>query len=349
MVSIQARSDVAPPEVAMLRLLLDDPRCDPDDLDWSVLQSIAEKEGLLMRLAAWFERRHEPVPEPLATSVARARERQTWLLSLVGRIEERCARHEIPHVFLTVTSHYPDIGRDIDLLVTGRPEDVDAVLLDWSIQPPERRNLRSRLAATTAYPIAECDASLVVHHGRLGRLGEHGRFAWQLLRRRRRIRLAEVSWTAPSCEHALILQALYRLYGRPALRLRDAHWAITTLRQGSFDWDDLMAAARSAGVMAGLSCYLEYIEQIHRQVMGKPLLPLYVRERLAAGAWGRVQLRDGQYRFPATRVTGGLYLREFVADVAAGNWEAASRLFFLPVLAASASVQRLTHTPAGAR
>ena len=349
MVSIQARSDVAPPEVAMLRLLLDDPRCDPDDLDWSVIQSIAEKEGLLLRLAAWFERRHELVPEPLATAIARARERQTFLLSLVARIEERCARHEIQHVFLTATTHYPDIGRDIDLLVTGRPVDVDAVLLDWSIQPNGNRNLRSRLAATTSYPIAECDATLVVHHGRLGRLGEHGRFAWQLLRRRRRMRVAEVSWTTPSPEHQLILQALYRMYGRPALRLRDAHWAITTLRQSSFDWDDLIASARSTGVMAGLSCYLEYVEQIYRQVMGRPLLPLYVRERLAVGAWGRVQLQDGRYRYPATRVTGGLYLREFVADVAAGTWEAAGRLCFLPVLAATAGLQRIANQADGAR
>lgn len=336
------RSDVAPPEVALLRLLLEDPRFDPDEVDWSTMLELAQRQGLTLRLADWFARRHEGVPAPIAEAFAAARQRQGRLLALVARLEERCARFDIPHVFLTIAQQYPDLGRDIDLLVDGSPRDVDAALLDWSVPQLQRRGVRDRLAATTCYPLPECGANLVIQHRRMGRMGEHGRFAWRLLHRRRRVRLAEVSWSAPTPEHGLLVLMLHRLYGQPSLRLRDAHWTITTLRRPDFDWDMLWDAAHAIGVLDGLSCYLNYIEQIHLQVMGAPLVPRDVRRTEPRSTWGQIELRDGNYRFAQARVAGRLYFREFCADLAAGNWDAAGRLLCLPVVAAAAGYKRLT-------
>jgi hypothetical protein len=125
------------------------------------------------------------------------------------------------------------------------------------------------------------------------------------------------------------------------------HWTITNMRAGAFDWDYVVSAARATGLIAGVSCYLDYIEQIHQQLFGRPVLPAGLRQRLAGGDWGRVSFESGCYRFPAARVTGRLYMTEFWADVATGNWEAASRLFFLPVVAAAAGYRRLAHPIVG--
>ena len=343
------RTDTPLTETALLRLLLGDPRLDPDDLDWSLVLPIAERHGVLLRLSAWFGQRGEVIPQRIGAAMDAAEQRLEAMLGQIQRIEERCARNGVAHVFLKIAQQYPDVGRDLDVLVAGRAADVDDMLLDG---PGPRRaapDFRSRLAATTSYPLPGCDASLVVHHGRLGRLGEHGRLASQLLRRKRRVRLAEVTWSAPSPEDALLIQALHRLYGRPVLKLRDAHWTLSTLRRQDLDWRYLVDAARRAGMLSGLSCFLDYAEQIHRQVLGSPLVPAEQRARLALGTWGRVEFRGGAYRFPAASVTSRLYFREFCSDVTTGNWGAAGRLCLLPVLAATAGYQRLAQPTDGGR
>ncbi len=328
-------------ELTLLRLLLDDPRVDPDDLDWSIVLATAQRHGLLLRLGAWFDRRGECAPGPIAACIDLERQRLGCIVSMVGRIEERCRQHGIPHVFLKFAQQYPDLGRDVDLLVSGATVGDDVLV--GKPGALARQDLRGRLAGSATYPVPECGTSVAVHHGRVGRLGEHERFARVLVERPRMVTLGAVTFAAPTREDALLLLVLDRLYGRPALRLRDAHWAITTIRSGMLDWDSLIAAARSHALVPGLSCYLDYVDQIHRQLFGRPVLPESVRPRLAAGNWGQVEFESGCYRFPAARVTGRLYFTEFCQDLVAGHWQAASRLIWLPIVAAAAGYRRLAH------
>jgi hypothetical protein len=334
-------------DLALLRLLLDDPRLDPDDLDWSVILPAAIQHRMLLRLAAWFDRRHELPPAEIAASIDRERQRLNGVIALVARIEERCAQREIDHVFLKLAQQLPDVGRDLDLLVSGTALDVDASLVGQDQSGTPQPNLRGRLAGTTSYPVPACDITIAVHHGRVGRLGEHERYARQLLRRQRRVCVGSVSFTALCPEDAFLLQVLDRLYGRPTLRLRDVHWAITTVRGGALDWDYLIGAARATGIIAGLSCYLGFVDQVHQELFGRALLRADLRQRLESFDWGTVAFTNGSYHFPAARVTGRLYFTEFWSDVATGNWEAASRLFFLPVVAAAAGYRRLANPTVG--
>jgi hypothetical protein len=334
-------------ELSLLRLLLDDPRVDPDNLDWSLVLPAAERQGLLLRLGAWFERRHEFAPAPVGDAIGRARDRLGCVVGLIARIEARCLEREIDHVFLKIAQQFPDVGRDIDVLVSAEARDVDAALLGRESGIAEPLTFRRRISGTSTLKIPSCDITLVVRHGRVGRLGEHELYARQLLRRQRRVCIGTASWTAPPAEDALLLMVLDRLYGRPAIPLRDVHWTISTVRAGLLDWDYLIGAARSTGLIAGLSCFLAYSEQIHRQLFAHPLLPGQVRSRLGAGDWGQVAFDAGSFRFPAARITGRLYFDEFCADVATGNWEAATRLVFLPLVAAAAGYRRLAHPMVG--
>src|SRR6185369_16116191 len=144
-------------EIALLRLLLDDGRVDPDDLDWSLILKAAVRHGMLLRLAAWFDRRHEEAPAPIAEAIGHARDRLQCVIGLVARLEERCARREIDHVFLKFAQQFPDVGKDLDLLVTGNAPGIDAELLDRDPAQAPKPNLRGRLAGTTSYPVPECD------------------------------------------------------------------------------------------------------------------------------------------------------------------------------------------------
>lgn len=329
---------------ALLRLLLGDPRIDPDDLDWSAVLPLAQKHRLVMRLTAWFALRGEPAPEPFRLLAAQAEERHRVLLDLMARIGERCGRLGVPHAFLKASQQYPDLGRDLELLIPADSPELDTVI-NGRCGSSVRRRSGAFLTGTTACAIPNATGVLQIHHGRIGRLGEHTRFAAQLMERSRPLPLGDVVCYSPSPEDALLLQVLSRFYRKPALRLRDVLWAITTIRSG-LDWDQLLETARATGLLPGLSRYLEAVDRIHEDLLGKPLLTHDVCRRFATAHDTAPQYANDTFAIPAG-VTAPLYFRQFLSDVASRDWGAAGRLALLPFVAAAAGYRRLAHPRAG--
>ena len=329
-----------------LRLLLDDPRADADDLDWSVVRRVAQRHAVLVRLVESTARRDAPLPDPTRAAAGRARERTRNILDLAAQVGRVCQSHGIEHVFLKVVQQYPDPGRDLDLLIgDGWP------LLDRQLRvlgaERRRRRLTDRLASSVTYRLPGATALLDVHVGRLGRLGEQTAFAEQLLRRRQHVTLGDVRCAVPAREDQLLLHALQQVHGRRMLRLSDVYWTIAAIRAGDLDWDAVLATARACDLVPGLSCHLSYVDQIHRRLFDAPLLPPALERRLAPGAWGSVRYRDGAYRFAAARVGGRLYLRQFGAALRARRWRAAGRHLLLPLVAVGAAWRTLTPTSRG--
>jgi hypothetical protein len=337
----------APAAALVLRFLLDDPAADAAAIEWSDVAAVARRDGVEQRLAAALERRGVSLPERFADAVSRARDRTARIVALAARLDEACERQSLPHVFLSLMPHYPDVGRELDLLLGQTSTATDRVILDQIQAVPGLRRLRSRLASRTIYPLPELGTVLDVRHGRLGRLGEHARFADLVLRRRRPARIGPVRCQVPSPEDQLLLQALSQSCGRRSLRVRDAYWTIATLRATRPDWAALLATAETLGLVAGLSCHLAYVDQIHELLTGRRLVDADVRARLGPRPWGRVEFRQGSYRFPTARVTGRLYLAQLRAELAAGDWEGAARLCLLPLIAVPAAWWRLARGGAG--
>src|SRR5207247_995419 len=129
-----------------------------------------------------------------------ARARAERVLALVARIADACDRHRIPHVALKVARDFPDVGGDLDLLVSGGASGLERVLHDLLPVVPGRRSLHQHLAGTEVYPAPEYSTVVDVHHGRLGQLGEHARYATLLLSRRRRADFGAVSCFIPALE-----------------------------------------------------------------------------------------------------------------------------------------------------
>jgi hypothetical protein len=331
----------------VLRLLLDDDAPTPAAIDWSAVAGIARRDGVEQRLAAVLARRGVPLPERFADAVRRSRERTDRLLALAVRLTDACERRGLPHVFLSLAQHVPDVGREVDVLLGATTPDADRAILDQIPAVPGYRRLRGRLAGRNIYPLSQLGASLEVHHGRLGRLGEHTRVGDLVLRRRRPGRVGPALLPLPSPEDQLLLQALWQSCGRRSLRLRDAHWTIAALRAQRPDWTALLATAETLGLIPGLSCHLDFVDQIHARLTGRPLLDGTIRERLGRRPWGRIAFRQGSFRFPTARVTGRLYLAQLRAEVAAGDWEAAGRLLLLPLIAVPAAWRRLARAGAG--
>jgi len=325
----------------ILRILAGDPRVGAEALDWRLIGGIARREYVAQRVARRLARRGVRLPPRFGDAVARHRDRSGHILALASRIGETCARQGIAHVFLKLAQHYPDVGNDVDLLIAGE-SGADTLVLDQIPALPGRRSLGGWIDGRTVYAIPQHQTAIDVHHGRLGRFGEHRRVAALLLRRRQTVVLGRAACSVPSLEDQMLLQALAQGAGRSRLSLGDVSWVIGTVRDARLDWNDVLAAAKAAGLLECLSCRLHYVDQIHRDVFDRPLLDRAIRARLPGKDWGLVEYRDGGFRFATTRVSGRLYLQQFRAEVAAGDWEAAGRLCLIPVAAVSAGLRRIS-------
>lgn len=320
-------------EHALLRILLGDPRCELDDLDWSVLLPLAERHRVALRLADRFERLGESLPPAMQAVVDQARERQAATLSFVARLAGSCESRNLGYVIPDLAQQYPDVGRGVALLVSGPPPDARNGPYLHAPASPGRGSVTRRLTSTTQWEVPTL-GTLRVHHGRLGTLGEQPRLAALALERRRLASFGAVACYVPSVEDELLVHTLRFMYGRPALRLGDAAWLLG-LDPDAVDWAYLTAAARTTGLQHGLSCLLDYADQIHAAVLSRPLYDARVRARLAApGTWGTVEWRDGAWRFPSAHVTRRFLVRHMVDELLSGSLGTAGRLLFVPIVGA---------------
>ena len=327
----------------LLRLLLDKDGGNEGALVWHpVLLPLARRNGVLLRVA---ERFGEPVlPGPVTDAIASERRRARDAFALVRHVSRICTEHGIEYLFAKAFQHYPDVGGDLDLLVLARPAAVDALLareLSATVAP---RDLAGRISGSVTFRVRDGLTPLDVHHGRIGTVGEHRAYAVMLVRNHRRVMIEGAECGMPWPEDQLVLQGVQRISGRRTLRLCDVVSTITALRD-PLDWAYVISLARRVGVLPGLGCYLSYVEQLHDELFGCPLLPERVRDHLPLAGWGRVAFVHGAYRFPALRVNAKLYLKQLITGLRAANWESAARLCLLPLLGAAVAVGRVA-TPA---
>ena len=307
------------------------------NIEWRTLLAVAQRNGVLVRVMDRLERQGAAPPAFVGEAVARERERVCVMLALIGSVDSAYDNRAVGHVFLTTFDRYPDAGHDVDVLVLDGAPDRDTSVLEGLRAAPLPRDLADRFAAATRYQIDGCE--LDVHHGRLGAVGEDAAYAQLLVRRRRRLRVSDTEFFAPSPEDWMVLQGMRRVYARRTIRIADVVSTVDAVRRSGLDWDEIISTADRFGVLAGLGCYLGYVDQIHRDVFAEPLLPASLARALPFRGWGAVEFRNGCYRFPALRVNGRLYLRKLATKVAGGSWDAAGRLCLVPVLGAAAGVR----------
>jgi hypothetical protein len=333
----------------ILGILLEDPRADTDDLDWDVARRMAQRDRVLLRLADRMQRRDGPLPPVFTAATHTARAAAAAMLDIVARLTAACESCGAEYVVLKLAHQLPDTGSDVDLLVAGSAPDVDRAIQDHVPALAGRRRPVRKLTGKLRYVTARDGVVVDVHHGRLGPLGEERGLAALLLRQRRQVPATkDLTLWAPGPEDQLLLQAV-QVCGRRALRLSDVYWTIATARDGRLEWRRLLTTAHALGLEARLSCYLDFVSQVHRDLFQRPLLPADVRSRLDLGAWGKIAFRGGTFRVPAARAIGRVCLEELRDRVGFGDWTGAGRLCLLPVAAAANRLRSLGRPrPAGA-
>ncbi|HVH69053.1 MAG TPA: hypothetical protein VM716_14385 [Gemmatimonadales bacterium] len=330
----------------LLRLLLGSP-IDPDrELKgpdfWDPLLHVAGGNGVLLRAALALDCLGVEGPPRFLVGVAFERQRAKALFAGVQAVSRMCSRHQVVHLFPKAFQHYPDIGQDADLLVFARPSEL-APVLEALRAEPRPGGFSNWVAATVRYAVPGCPGPLDVQFGTLGLVGEHARFAAQLVDNRTCRMIDHSTVLVPAVEDQLLLQGVQRIFGRLSLRIADVLWAIDALRHERLDWDYVLDTAGRVGVRHGIGCFLSYIEQIHRRVFGTGVLPPALQRQLPLDGWGTIGFRDGRYRFPALRANLRLSLGAFESKLARRDWAAAARLSLVPLLGVTSTFGRLSH------
>lgn len=323
---------------AALRLLVDTPpvcRLDLDELDWTELRAVGASCGVLVRLADAVTARSGEMPPPLFTAAtARACAAAQHTLEIVDRLSVRCNALGLQHAFLHVVQRYPDSG-NVTLLV-GAPNTpaIDRQLL--SELPVAWRAPRRRMQRWLGGASVFCGAygvGIRIRHGRVGRFGEHARYARLVLERAGLVPVGQTTCRAPTQEDHLLLLVIERTYTRPAFRLGDLAWAIPVLRTVDLNWDYLFAAAVSTGMLAGVAAYLEYVNGIHLELFGDELIDPSTRARFRGPVTRPAAHPGDSTRFPAAGFMAQAYLGQVGETLDSGRWHSAARLSLLPLVA----------------
>lgn len=313
----------------------------PAWLDWDILLDVARANAVLVRTAERLAALGVSGPEWFVAAVASERQRIRAALELMDHVSRACKDRGIPFLFPKAFQDYPDFGDDIDLLVLPRSTRVDDGIIAGLPATAVSRDLGERISGATTYLIGGYVCPLDVQHGRLGLVGEHDAFPQVLAHNARSVLVEGVEFAVPRPEDQLVLQGMQRVPGRLRVGLCDMVFTIATARRASLDWDYVVATARQHGALPGLSCYLSYADQIHRDVFQQPLLSDAVRRSLVLHGWGRIEFHDGRYRFPSIRANGRLYWWQLRQRIATGDWSGAGRLCLIPVVAGDRAGRRL--------
>jgi hypothetical protein len=329
------KSDTNTSIASLILTLLHESVCltDPAKLDWQNVVSVAQRNGVVLRLADRFKELNVSPAQCFIDTERKERERAQKQIQLLVRITQICRGHQIAFIFPKALQHYPDMGRDLDLFLLSSSSEPDAWIINNLKATRRKGTLVSWIAGASCYDIEASDSPLDIHHGRLGALGEHRSYLEQLMRNGREMEIAGACVPVASPEDQMVLQGMQRLYGRRYIRISDILHTIRIVAQKDLDWDHVIKSAKDLGVFPGLCCYLSYVDHIYREVFNHTLVSQEVRPLLVRPVGSEITFRTPYYRFPAVRIATRLYFKKFQAALLSGDLEGASRISVTPLVA----------------
>lgn len=246
-----------------------------------------------------------------------------------------------PTVVIKSLDHWPDIGNDLDLYTTASQEEVCAVMKRRFHAVPGPRTWGDRLAAKCGFRIPGMQATVEVHHRRLGQTGEHRALAERFIRRRVTANFLGCAFMVPAPEERVIAATLQRMYRHFYFRICDVANTAGLVERGELNYAELRRAATSAGILPGVSSYLNIVSTYFQQYAGRALL---LPAALADGALldGRALFVRGPWlRVPVLSAAVPLYSKQMKAMVLNGDFSGTFRLGLLPPLASAAKMAYL--------
>jgi hypothetical protein len=263
-----------------------------------------------------------------------------WLYAIVQALE----LNGCPVCVIKSLDHWPDLGSDLDLYTSGKPEQVLHVMQSKVRAHLEPRSWGDRLANKWNFQIPGLNELVEIHVRYLGQTGEQTLMAARVLERGVTKTVNGRTFRVPAPEERILISTLQRMYRHFYFRLCDIADVASVV--GSLDFCELRRGAETGGIWPGVASFLVIVSRYLEDYGGSFPLPDEVFQA-ASSPDLRVQFRGNFLRVPM-KPAAGLYGSQLLNAGRHGNLRAISRLPLLPPLAVSALVAfRLTGSDKG--
>jgi hypothetical protein len=277
---------------------------------------------------------------------------QAWAVGIVTSERERIAKALVklkqvcelleeegcPVVVMKTLDHWPDLGNDLDLVSTGRKQDIVRVFTQQLKARIEPRSWGDRLACKWNFAVPGLRESIETHIGRLGQTGEHIGLAKRFIDHQIAFQVNGIEFPVPAPEERIFAATLQRMYRHFYFRVCDILNAASLVESGRMSFDELQHAAQQAGIWPGVASFLNIVSQYVKQYRGTGLnLPQEVTAAATIGA-DKMYTKARFLRLPIMPYAARLYTRQLTQTAMRGDVPAALRLSLLPPLASAAAV-----------
>lgn len=270
--------------------------------------------------------------------MADERRRIDRALSVLNRICRRFEAEGCHVVVIKSLDHWPDLGSDLDLYTSARPEDMMRIMAQGFNARPTERSWGDRLANKWNFALPELPELVEFHVGRLGQTGEQVATVQGLRDRAACRQIDHYRFLVPSSEDRVIISTLQRMYRHFYFRLCDIVDAVQLLECHAIDYETLRASAEAGGVWEGTATYLAVVAGWVKAFGHEEIpLPAFVRAAARFGS-DQVSFAKGYLRVPIVPQSLRLFASELRQMVAQGNLRASARLTLFPALAAAAAL-----------
>jgi Uncharacterised nucleotidyltransferase len=269
-------------------------------------------------------------------------------LSYLSRICTAFAQHHLPIAVIKSLDHLPDLGSDLDLYTSAKPDDVIRLMENEFDARVASRSWGDRLACKWNFIVPGLPELVEIHVGRLGQTGEQSAIASSLIERTRCITIGEFQFRVPSISDRLMISTLQRMYRHFYFRLCDIIDSSLLIESGNIDYEDLHTAASRAGIWEGVATYLAIVSEYVCRYRGVPLdIPQWITAS-ARFSGKEVYFAKDFLRVPILPQSAMLYGSQLAGVIRRRQLQSGARLSLLPWLATAALVgQKITGSDKG--
>jgi hypothetical protein len=321
--------------------------------DFDSLAALADTNHVLMRGFKVFRELAHEAGDEVRTSwadvcLSAEQTRIDRALTYLSCICTAFAQHRLPVAVIKSLDHLPDLGSDLDLYTSARPDDVIRLMAEEFDARLASRSWGDRLAGKWNFIVPGLPELVEIHVGRLGQTGEQFAIASSLIERTRCVTVGELQFRVPSISDRLMISTLQRMYRHFYFRLCDIIDSSLLIESGSIDYEDLHAAATKAGIWEGVATYLAIVSDYVCRYRGIPLeIPQWVMAS-ARFTGKEVYFAKDFLRVPILPQSVMLYGSQLAGVIRRRQLESGARLSLLPWLATAALVgQKITGSDKG--
>jgi hypothetical protein len=270
------------------------------------------------------------------TAIANERTRIDRAVSFLSPICAALETNGCPVCVIKSLDHWPDLGSDLDLFTTGKPEQVISVMRQHLKAKLEPRSWGDRLANKWNFEIPGLPELVEIHVRYLGQTGEHAAMARRIIERSTVRRVQGKLFQVAAPEERIVVSTLQRMYRHFYFRLCDMADVYALLEKNEVNFEELRRAAEVGNIWPGVATFLLLVSR-YAEEFGRPTrLPGWV----SSAAYSqdiRVSLGGNFLRVPKVPAAC-LYGSQLLGASLHRDRRAMFRLPLLPPLALSALV-----------